>query len=292
MANLILVTGATGNAGRSVVRALLAKGYAVRAATRNINRIPSNSGVEAVPFEYSDRNTFTHALEGVTGIFLVAPPMDPDVGQKLVPFIETARKAGVPHLVLLSALGVDRNTQTPLHGLEQAVFSSGIPWTILRPNFFMENFTEGFIAPMIRDHSAILLAAGDGKTSFVSSQDIAEVATAVFDQGGVGRAYSLTGSEALDHREVAELISSAVGRRVIYHDLPEENMLQGARDQGLPESAVQYLGALYAGVRAGQWAEISDDVKRVTGREAMTFQEFVEERRDAWNVSENVQSDS
>jgi len=283
MPNLILVTGATGNAGRSLVRVLLARGYAVRAATRNIHRIPSSASVETVPFDYSDTNTFTHALEGVTGVFLVPPPMDPDVHQKLAPFVRKIRDAGVPHLVMLSALGVDQIEQAPLRAVEHEVIDSGIPWTILRPNFFMENFTGGFLAPMIREQGSIFLAAGDGKTSFVSTEDIADVATAAFAEGGSGKEYSLTGPEALDHTEVAELISGAIGWNVTYHDVAEEVMLQGARDQGLPESAVQYLGVLYEGVRAGRWAAVFDDVRQVTGRDALTFREFLEANKDSWH---------
>jgi uncharacterized protein YbjT (DUF2867 family) len=282
MPNLILVTGATGNAGRSAVRSLLAKGYAVRAATRNINRIPSDAGVEAVPFDFSIPNTLVHALEGVTGLFLVAPPMDPDVHNKLAPFIELARDTGLPHLVLLSALGVDKNEEAPLRGLEQTVIDSGIPWTILRPNFFMENFSAGFLAPMIKDQGSIVLAAGDGKTSFVSAEDIARVATVSFDEGGTGREYSLTGPEALDHGEVAAMISEAIGSTVTYQAISEEMMLQGARDQGLPESSVQYLGFLYTAVRSGYCATIYDDVRKVTGKEPMSFRSFVQEKREAW----------
>jgi uncharacterized protein YbjT (DUF2867 family) len=213
--------------------------------------------------------------------------MDPDVDQKLEPFIRSARDTGVPHLVLLSALGVDQIEETPLRRLEYAVIESGIPWTILRPNFFMENFTGGFVAPMIREQNAIFLAAGTGRTSFVSADDIAAVAATAFDQGGSGKEYSLTGSEALDHGQVAEMISAAIGRTVLYHDLPEEVMLQGMRDQGFPESAVHYLRVLYAGVRAGHWAEIFSDFREVTGKEPMTFRKFVEVNREVWKAKED-----
>ena len=238
--------------------------------------------MEAVPFDFSVPNTLVHALEGVTGMFLVAPPMDPDVHQKLEPFIKSARETGVPHLVLLSALGVDQNEDAPLRALEHTVIESGIPWTILRPNFFMENFTSGFLAPMIRDHGRIYLAAGDGKTSFVSTEDIANVARAAFDEGGAGKEYSLTGPEALDHGEVADLISEVIGSSVIYQDISEEMMLQGARERGLPESAVQYMGSLYAAVRAGFCSAVYDDVRQVTGRQPQSFRQFLQANKDAW----------
>lgn len=282
MPNLILVTGATGTVGRTLTKVLHAEGFAVRAATRHIHTIPSSAGVEAVPFDYADTNSFRHALEGVTGVFLVSPPMEPEAQQLLAPFVESAREAGVPHLVFLSALGADEKEGAPLRGVEHAVIDSGIPWTILRPNFFMENFSSGFLAPMIRDHGSIFLAAGDGRTSFVSTQDIAEVATAAFRDGLADGEYALTGYEALDHAEVAQAISMVIGRDIAYHDISEEMMLQGARGQGLSEGAVQYLGELYRGVRAGQWAVVSDDIRRVLNRNPLGFHEFLEANKTAW----------
>jgi len=264
------------------MKVLLAEGFAVRAATRHIHTIPSSAGVEAVPFDYADTNSFQHALEGVTGVFLVSPPMEPEAQQLLAPFVESARDAGVPHLVFLSALGADQNEGAPLRGVEHAVIDSGIPWTILRPNFFMENFSSGFLAPMIKDHGSIFLSAGDGRTSLVSTEDIADVATAAFRDGLAGEEYALTGSEALDHTEVAQAISAVIGRNIAYHDIPEELMLQGARGQGLPEGSVQYLGELYRGVRAGRWAVVSDDIRRVIKRDPLSFQKFLETNKAAW----------
>jgi uncharacterized protein YbjT (DUF2867 family) len=286
MPNLILVTGATGNAGQSLLKMLLAKGYGVRAATRNINRIPSDSGVEAVPFEYSNPNTFSHALEGTTGVFLVAPPMDPKIPQKIGPFLQAAKDVGVPHLVMLSALGVEKDEESPLRALEHLVSDTSLPYTILRPNFFMENFTSN-LAPMIREQNGIFLAAGSGKTSFVSTDDIAEVAAIAFSEGGSGKEYFLTGPEALDHDEVADLISRATGRLVTYQDISEELMLQVAREKGLPEPTVQYLGRLYEAVRAGFCAAVYDDIRRLTSHEARSFQDFAEANKDAWSVPEN-----
>lgn len=282
MPNLILITGATGSAGGALVDTLLARGSAVRAAARHIHNIPASVGVEAVRFDYSDPATFGPALEGVTGIFLVAPPMDPEAHWKLRPFIGRAADHGVRHLVFLSAIGVEQNEQAPLRLVEHAVMDSEIPWTILRPNFFMENFTSGFLGSMIRDQDGIFLAAGNGKTSFVSTRDIAGVAAEAFAEGGSSQEYSLTGPEALDHQEVAELISSVLDKHVTYHALSEEVMLQGARDQGMPESSLQYLAALYRGVRAGDVALVTEDVRAVTGRKPLSFLEFVNESRDHW----------
>jgi uncharacterized protein YbjT (DUF2867 family) len=160
--------------------------------------------------------------------------------------------------------------------------NSGIPYTILRPNFFWENFTEGFLAVGIKGQSSIFLAAGDGKTSFISVRDIAVVALAAFQKPLTGQELDLTGPEALDHSETAKTISEASGRPVAYHPLTEEQMVGGARAAGMPEPAIGYLTVLYGVVRAGYMAAVTPDFERVTGRKPTTFQEFAQANRAAW----------
>jgi len=99
---------------------------------------------------------------------------------------------------LTAAMGVDAVEPAPLRIVEPHLMASGVPYTILRPNFFMENFSTGFLAPMIKQ-GGIFLAAADGKTSFISVVDIAEVATVAFQKGLASKEYNLTGPEALDH---------------------------------------------------------------------------------------------
>lgn len=278
----ILVTGATGNLGRAVVDALVQRNFSVRAAARNPEKLEVPSNVERVKFDFTAADTVDAAFAGVHGLFLIAPPMDSEAPAKLVPVIEKAKAKGMKHIVLNSALGADQNEQSPLRIVERALMQSGVPYTIVRPNFFMENFSTGFIAPMIKHQRGIFLAAGDGKTSFISTRDIAAVVATAFGQKLMGQEYHLTGPEALDHAQAAKLISEALGQAVVYHALPEEAMLQGARDNGMPESAVQYLGALYSAVRAGYCAAVTDDVTRVTGQSPVSFPEFVEASRARW----------
>jgi len=282
MEKTILVTGASGNLGRDVVKSLSNKGYRVKAATRDVRKISSSKGVTAIQFDYAEPGTFGDALREATGLFLVAPPMDPEAPAKLIPFVNKAKEAAVRHVVFVSALGVDQNEQAPLRVIEHALMDSGLAHTILRPNFFMENFSTGFIAPMIKHQNGIFLAASDGKTSFISTKDIAEVAAAAFSKTHYGKEYNLTGPEGLGHSQVAEIIGRVVGRKVSYHALSEEAMLQGARSQCMPEGAVQYMGILYAVVRAGYMTVVTDDVQKVTGRKPVTFAEFARRNASCW----------
>ena len=186
------------------------------------------------------------------------------------------------HVVFTSALGMDQNEQAPLRIVERALMESGIPYTILRPNFFMENFSTGFIGPMIRQQDGIFVAAGDGKTSFIGARDIAAVAATAFANKLHGQEYNLTGPEALDRIEVARIISEAVGREIVYHALPEAVMVQGAREKGMPVDMVQYMVMLYAAVRAGHTEVVTDGVETVTGRRPEAFAEFAKRNVACW----------
>jgi len=282
MSKTILVTGATGNLGRAVVEALAAGGFRVKAASRHPEKVAAREGIEPLKLAYEDTGTFDAALARVDGLFLVAPPMDPEAPAKLIPLLAKAKTAGLKHIVFTSALGVDQNEQAPLRVVERALMNSGVRYTILRPNFFMENFSTGFVAPMIKHNAGIFLAAADGKTSFISTRDIADTATVAFAAQHYGKEYNLTGPEALDHTQVARMITQAIGREVAYHALSEEAMLQGARDNGMPEPAVQYMAVLYAVVRAGYMGVVTDVVEKVTGHKPVCFAEFVKDNSACW----------
>lgn len=270
----ILVTGATGNLGNAVVKALDDKGFDVKAGTTNPVNSKLPRGIETVKVVYEEPDSIDTALEGVSGLFLIAPPMDPEAPSKLIPVIDKAKAADVEHIVFNSALGVDYNEEAPLRIIEQYLKASGVNYTILRPNFFMENFSDGFIAPMIAG-GGIFLAADDEKTSFISTRDIAEVAAHAFQHKRFGIEYNLTGPDALDHTEVAKIISENSGKDVRYHALKEEEMLQGARDNGMPEGAVQYMAILYSAVREGLMAVLTEDVEKATGKKPISFAEFI-----------------
>jgi uncharacterized protein YbjT (DUF2867 family) len=276
----ILVTGATGNLGRAVVVALRNNGLTVRAAGRDTKKL-NGMGGETVLFDLENHSTLATALQDVEALFLIAPPLDPEAPAKLKPVIDLAKSRGVGHIVFNSALGVDAVEQAPLRVCERYLMSSGVPYTILRPNFFMENFSTGFLAPMVKQ-GGVFLAAADGKTSFLSVMDIAEVAATVFAKALTAKEYNLTGPEALDHTQVAAIISKVSSKRVTYQAIPEETMLNSLRASGMPESAVQYAGVLYSAVRAGYTSAVTPDVETVTGKRPTNFETFARQSATAW----------
>ena len=276
----ILVTGASGVLGRALVSAFAGVGLPVRQAVRNPEK--ARPGVDSVRLDYAEPATLGPALTGIGGLLLMAPPLDPNAPAELGPVVARAEEAGIRHIVFISAFGANHNEQAPLRIVEHLVMDSGVPFTILRPNFFMENFSEGFLARGIKAQSAIFLAAGDGKTSFISVGDVAAVALTVFQKPLTGQELDLTGPQALDHSEVAKIIGEASGRPLEYHALTEGQMVAGARAIGVPEPAIGYMTVLYGGVRAGYAAAVTPDFERATGRAPISFREFAEANRAAW----------
>ena len=279
----ILVTGATGKLGSAVIEALVDRGINVRAATRLTTRIKWTKLVQPVVFDYEDPGLHKAALDRITGLFLIAPPLDFEAPAKLIPFIDKAKEMGVEHVVFNAYLHADSDEQNPLRIVEKHLAKSGLAYTILRPNFFMENFSTGFLAPMIAS-GKIFIPAGDNKTSFISVSDIAEVTATVLQEKIYGTEYNLTGTEALSYGEAAKIISDVSGRTVTYFPISEKEMMQGAREQGMPESAIQYILQLFALVRKGVMAEMTDTVRKVTGKAPISFKEFARKNADFWKV--------
>lgn len=280
MDNKILVTGASGVLGRAIVDSATKAGLPVRQGVRDLKK--ANPDVESIHLDYADPATVPPALAGASGVLLMAPALDPNAPAELEPVIAAAKAARVRHIVFISAFGVNYSEQAPLRVVEHRVIDFGIPYTILRPNFFMENFSEGFLAPAIRATNAIQLAAGEGKTSFISVQDIAAVVITAFQKAITGVEMDLTGPAALDHSEVAAIISRASGHKIEYRPISERQMVDGARAAGLGEPAILYLTMLYSVVRSGFEAGVTNDVERLLGRKPLSFEEFAQASAAAW----------
>jgi uncharacterized protein YbjT (DUF2867 family) len=275
----VLITGATGVLGRAIVKSAVRAGLPIRQGVRNLSK--ADPVAEAIHLDYAEYSTISPALEGISALVLMAPPLDANAPALLGPVVEAAKGAGVRHVVLISAFGVNHNEQAPMRIVEHLVIDSGVPYTILRPNFFMENFSAGFLAPSISERHAIYLAAGDGKTSFISVEDIATAVTATVKQSLTEKEFDLTGPAALDHAEVARIITEVSGHTIVYHLLSDDQMLDRARAQGMPEPIVAYLGMLYSVVRAGFAAGTSDDFETITGSKPVAFETFARSAFDA-----------
>lgn len=249
-----LILGGTGKTGRRVAQRI-----------RNA-RIASR----AQGFDLGDPASW--ALDGVTAAYLVEP--DLRAGPRLPRFVAEAVAAGARRLVLLSAPRAGEAGH-PLHAAEQAVRESGVGWTILHPNWFAQNFSEGPWAHGIRD-GVLTLPAGEGRAPFVDAEDIAEVAAAALTTDHHhGRVYELTGPRAVGFGEAVELIARAAGRRIRYVDVQPEAFVRRQISHGVPPEVARLLTGLLADLRDSRGADVEDGVERALGRPARAFEDFV-----------------
>ncbi|MFD9442366.1 SDR family oxidoreductase [Streptomyces sp. NPDC060006] len=264
----ILVTGATGKSGRRVVSQLRAQGLPVRAAARHGEHF----------FDWTDSGTWDAALEGVRSIYIVQ--LD---GTKLVrPFIERAAQHGVQRIVLASGRGIDnpdyaKDSSGIFEGIadsEAAVRESGLEWTISRPGWFAQNFSEGFFADAVLA-GELRLPAGDGAASFVDAEDIAAVVVAALTEDRhAGQIYELSGPRAVTLAEAVTTISEVTGREIRYVPLSVEDYVAELVQQGVPPADAEAFADVIEPLREGTDEYVSDGVERALGRPPRTFTEF------------------
>ncbi len=285
MHGTILVTGATGRVGGALVQALERLGQPVRAAVRHASqrRASWSRTVLDVEFDFDRPETFGPALEGVSRLFLIARPGDDRADEAAAPLLREFTGRSIEVIVDLTAMGVETLPGTALRKIELAIEASGIPFTHLRPNFFMQIFAADPLLDAINSKGVIAVAAGDARLSFVDSRDIAAVAAAALtDERHAGKAYTITGATAVDHAEVASAISRAAGREVRYIPIAEDVARRLILDSGLSPARADRLIEFYRHVRNGHCSPVSADLSEVLGREATSLEDFARDHAGAW----------
>jgi uncharacterized protein YbjT (DUF2867 family) len=280
----ILVIGAAGTVGRHLTSILARRGAAVRAATRNPQSLADLGAVaRVVEFDFDRSLTFAAALDGVDRAFLMARPGDPRPDVTAAPLVAAMRRAGVRHVVHMTGMGVDRREDLPLGRLERAIEGSGMAFTHLRPNYFLQNLAAAPLVDGIRERGEIALAAGDARIAFVDARDIAAVAAeALVTEAPRDAAYTLTGGEAVSYDDVARAIAAAARRPVRYTARTDGAARAALAAAGLsPELIERRLGFL-ALARSGALATPSPDVARVLGRPPISLAEFARDHAAAW----------
>ncbi|MFK0181617.1 NAD(P)H-binding protein [Streptomyces xanthochromogenes] len=271
-----LVIGATGTTGSRTAAQLAAAGHHVKATSRRAATVP---GAEPVAFDWFDPATHAAAVDGVNGIYLVPPVGDPDPAAVMLPFLRQARAAGVERAVLLSASAIPEGG--PAVGqVHQALPGMFDQWAVLRPSWFLQNFTGGHMhAQTIRDEGGIWTATGNGRVGFVDAEDIAAVAVhALTDEPAPNSDLVLTGPEALAYDDIATSIGEFTGLPVAHHHLSYEQMRDRLAEQ-MPLEFAAMLAGMDRAVAGGADDYITDTVQRLTGRPAHTFRAVLERER-------------
>ncbi|GIG91628.1 NAD(P)H-binding protein [Plantactinospora endophytica] len=261
----IVVLGGTGKTGRRVAALLARQGRPVRAASRSA---PTR-------FDWYDDRTWAPLLAGAEAVYLVDSG-GPDAAARLADLCAQAVAAGVHRLVLLSSRDWGLSGDPERLACERAVEAAGVDWTILRPTWFGQNFSE---APLLRDpvlDGELVLPTGDGLEPFVDADDIAEVAVTVLTgPGHAGRTYDLSGPRLLSFGAAVREIAEATGREVRYRPVSGAEYVARLAGTDVPADEVQILDLLFGWIAQGRNAHLSDGVRQVLGREPRDFADYV-----------------
>ncbi|MBH5334715.1 NAD(P)H-binding protein [Streptomyces pactum] len=269
----VLVLGGSGKTGRRVAALLAERGVPARTASRG----------GATRFDWLDATTWGPALDGVTAVYLVYLQ---DLGSARAPghieeFLRLAKERGVARVVLLSAR--DWPAARPV---EDAVRASGLGWTILRPTWFAQNFSEDMFLPYLQA-GELRLPTGDGREPFIDAADIAEVAVAALtDDRHHGESYDLSGPRPMSFGEAVAAIAGATGRDLRYTPVSHQEFRADLVAAGLTEADAGIVDGLLRTIEEGSSAYLSDCVRRVLGREPRDFGAFAARAaaEGAWRV--------
>lgn len=277
--NHILVTGAGGTIGSALVERL-------RTVGADFAVMSSRKGAPGAVFgDFADLDSLKAAFAGVDTLFLLLP-LVPNKLQLAANAVAAAQAAGVKYIVRSSGAGADAASPVSLGRLQgqidDMVAASGIPYTLLRPVGFMQNWIH-HNAGQVRA-GAFYAPHGDGAQSMIDVRDIADAAAVVLADPAAhaGRAYTLTGDDVLTSAQVVAVLSAATGREIRYVDVPEAAAVQAMRGMGMPAVVIDWLMSLSHATKQGWTAETTGDVLRLTGHLPRRFADFAIEHRALW----------
>lgn len=287
---LITITGSTGTIGSDLVHLLSDAGAPTRAILRDLRKLRPLPGVVWARADLADPRLLEPALAGTTRLFLLTGN-DEGFARLQGDVIRAAEQLGVTHVVKLSALGASDHSNSAIGRehweAEQALIQSGLPWTILRPHSFMQNWLDD-AAESVRADGVIYAPIGEGRVPFIDTRDIAEVAARILldPDPHIGKKYTLTGGEVVGYDEVAAALTDATGRPVAYYPISLEEARARLEDRGTPDFLIDATLAIAAYQKAGGPTErVSDDVERILGRPPRTVREFTRDYAEAFGCT-------
>ena len=281
MEKTILVTGATGNIGSYVIPQLIEVGATVRALVRDVSKASDLSEAGVVLFEgdFSDQEKVNHAAAGADAILAITPAGPEVVNQGKV-LLNAATNSGSPYYVRLSAIGAAPDAPTENGRLhfqsDDALIKSGLPYTILRPHYFMQNLYGSL--ETIKTEDNMYWGMGDGKMGMIDVRDIADCfASLLLGRGHDGKIYTPTGPDTISFHDIADTISNGIGKPVTYVPLSIEAVGEAIRKAGWGEWGANVMMD-YSRAYAEGWGEFTnDDVEIITGKKFRSFQQFYDE---------------
>jgi uncharacterized protein YbjT (DUF2867 family) len=288
----ILVTGATGTVGTEVVKQLSndTSDINIKAAVhsvQNVKKVSQYERVQTVQIDYNKPESLAGAFKDANKLFLLTHPSHMTVKYESN-LVDEAKKSGIRLIVKQSIMGADLEADVEAMRLhrqaEKIIEESGIPYTFLRPNEFMQGFIN-FQGPTIKSNNAFYLPAQDAKVSIVDVRDIAAVAVQALitnNDKHNNKTYLITGPEALSYNQAAEILSNATNKKISYVNVSDEEARGALKEEGMNDWLINTILELYGYFRKGYASQISSSVEQVTGKKPITFTQFAKDYADAF----------
>ncbi|KAG4427442.1 hypothetical protein IFR05_017074 [Cadophora sp. M221] len=274
----IFLTGGTGKVSSRLASILSAAGNPTIIASRSGTSFPLPN-IHGVKFDWDKPETWSSAFENasITAAFLVAPPIN-DCAPPVIKFIDFSIGKGVKRFVLLSASMLPVEDGPMMSQISKYIVGLGLEYAILRPSWFMENFSELQHQPTIQNGDRIVTATGEGKVPFIAASDIAAVAfRALTDEKPHNTDHVILGPELLSYTDVATILSQKLGRKITHKSITEKELILSFENTGYEPDLVKGLAAMDTAIRNGAEEMLNDDVLTVTGRKPKTLEVWVDE---------------
>ena len=284
--NKVFIMGGSGTVGSALLQELKTSNLTLIAGSRTIKQISkvNKSCIEWAEFDLKRPETFEKAIKGCKQFFMISAPGDEEAELTAQPLLETLINLDLKHITYLSAMGAEQRPEFSTRKVERLIEKTGISYTFLRPNFFMQIFTNELIAKSIKYNKLLTIPASDAKLSFIDAKDVAGVAAEVIKNPKAHKntAYPLTGSESIDHNKVTHYIAKATAKKVKYQPMNPETFHNLLSSAGVPEKNISRLNEMYRLVRAGKCEPITPDAELILKRPLKSFKEFTEIHKTHW----------
>jgi len=283
----VIITGATGNVGTEVIRSLQTMDHqldiyaGVRNTTEHLTKL-SDYKANFTLFDFTDVTTYSTAFEGCAILFLLRPPQISEVEKYFKPIVDTCKENGVRHIVFLSVQGVENSKIIPHHKIEKLIVDSGIPYTFLRPAYFMQNFTTTLHSDLVAKRR-IYLPAGNAKFTLIDVRDVGAVAAAVLTNTAqhINRSYELTCREKWTFPEMAKVLGNILGTDIQYVSPDLLSFFLTKRKERTATMFILVIIMLHYLPRFQKVPATTDWVEKITLRQPTSFEQFIIDHKQA-----------
>ena len=281
----VLITGATGNVGTEVIKSLqnIDHQLDIYAGVRNLTTDDNKlDNIKFAQFDFTDSKTYDNALDGCSILFLLRPPQISEVEKYFKPIIDTCKDKGVKHIVFLSVQGVEKSKIIPHHKIEKLIVDSKIPYTFLRPAYFMQNFTTTLHNDLV-NKKRIYLPAGNAKFTLVDVRDIGAVSATILTNISehINKSYELTCNEKLTFSEMAKILSDILRTDIKYISPNLLSFFLTKRKEKTPTMFILVMIMLHYFPRFQKEPETTNWVEKLTNRKSTTFEQFIDDNKKA-----------